>query len=549
MVDIETPDEWGAFPRLTDEQIALLARYGERRPVQAGDVLFREGENTSDLFVVLSGMVAVVEGHGTRHERTIRLHGPRRFLGEVNVLTGEASFVTAVVHQPGEVLAVPVASLRRIADEDPELANVILRAYLLRRSLLIGMGVGLRILGSRYSPDTRRLREFCARNRIPHRWIDLERDTASEALLQELGVSPEETPVVLWGGEQALRNPSTAELAALIGLRPGDTPGRVCDLLIVGAGPAGLAAAVYGASEGLDTVVAEAVATGGQAGTSPKIENYLGFPTGISGGELAERAVIQAEKFGAQLAVAAEATALEPTDGHYRVRFDDGTSITAEAVLIATGVHYRRLPVPRLEEFEGTSVYYAATEMEAHFCVGDPIVVVGGGNSAGQSSLFLTRHAARVRLVVRHADLGRDMSRYLVDQVTKNPNIEVLTETEVVELEGEKGALEAVVVENNRTHDRRRIEARALFSFIGASPHVGWLGDQVALDEKGYILTGNDAGAACGDPRSRRPLFLETSQPGVFAAGDVRSGSIKRVASAVGEGSMVVRLIHERRSG
>jgi thioredoxin reductase (NADPH) len=547
--DTESPsDEGGVAPRLSDKQIALLSRFGERRPTEAGEVLFQEGDIVTDLYVVLDGTVAVVEGHGTAQEQVIHIHGPREFLGELSVLTAEACFLTNVVREPGEVLVVPASALRRVADQDPVLGNLILGAYLQRRSVLIGLGSGLRIIGSRFSPDTKRLREFCARNRLPHRWIDLERDQAAETVLQELAVSPEETPVVMWGRDQVLRNPSNAELAARIGLHPtGD--GSVCDVIVVGAGPAGLAAAVYAASEGFETVACDAVATGGQAGTSPRIENYLGFPTGISGSELAERAVIQAEKFGAHINVSARAVALEPSDGHHTVHFDDGSAVTAQAVLIATGVHYRRLPVPRLEEFEGASVYYAATQMEAHQCLSDPIVVVGGGNSAGQASLFLARYAAKVHLVIRHGDLERDMSRYLVDQVIRHPGIEVVSDSEVVELVGEQGVLEAVVTEHRRSGERRRLDARALFSFIGAEPRVEWLGDQLALDERGYILTGNDAVDAGQGPPALRPLFLETSLPGVFAAGDVRSGSIKRVASAVGEGSMSVRLIHERLNG
>ena len=291
----------------------------------------------------------------------------------------------------------------------------------------------------------------------------------------------------------------------------------------------------------------DGVATGGQAGTSTRIENYLGFPAGIPGAELAERAVVQAEKFGARISVPARATGLRRLDGQYVVDCDDGTSVSAQAVLIATGVRYRRLAVPRLEEFEGTSVDYAATQLEAHLCTADPVAVVGGGNSAGQASLFLARHAAKVHLLVRHDDLGRDMSRYLVDQITRNPHIEVLLGTEVAELVGERGALEAVVAEARQTGERRRIDTRALFVFIGAEPHVEWLGGHVALDERGYISTGPDAAPACVGRHT--PLLLETSQPGVFAAGDVRSGSIKRVASAVGEGSMVVRLVHERLKG
>jgi thioredoxin reductase (NADPH) len=440
------------------------------------------------------------------------------------------------------VLAVPADRLRELATQDPALGDLILRAYLLRRETLIGLGAGFRIVGSRYSPDTRRLREFAARNRLPHRWIDLEKDKEAEALLRELGVAPEETPVVIWRGEQVLRNPSNAELARAIGL-PTPRPGRdVCDLVIVGAGPAGLAAAVYAASEGLATVTLDAVATGGQAGTSPRIENYPGFPSGISGFELTDRTVIQAEKFGAQISVPAEATALAQRDGHHVVSLANGQSVAGRSVLVATGARYRKLAVPRLGEFEGTSVHYAATHLEAQACRRDPVAVVGGGNSAGQAAVFLASHAARVSLLVRGGDLRADMSHYLADRVERCPGVEVLLHTEVRELIGEDGVLEALVVEDNLTGERRRLEARALFVFIGAEPHTGWLGDQLALDDRGFVLTGADA---VRDADGRRPMLLETSQPGVFAVGDVRSGSVKRVTSAVGEGAMAVRLVHE----
>ena len=543
----ETPDRYGAFPRLSDAQIETLARHGERQRVEPGEVLFREGDKRYDFFVVLDGKVMVVSGYGGE-ERMIAVHGPRRFLGELSLLTGQAAFFTAVVREPGEVLVVPVERLRALVTQDTVLGDIVLRAYLLRREMLIGLGAGFQIVGSRFSPDSRSLREFAARNRLPHRWIDLEEDEAAEALLNGLDVAPEETPVVIWRGNQVLRNPSNEELAQMIGLRARSVAEDVCDLLVVGAGPAGLAAAVYGASEGLGTVALDAVATGGQAGTSPRIENYLGFPSGISGAELADRAEIQAEKFGARISVPAEATALDERDGYYVVRFDDGSEATARTVLITTGARYRKLDVPRLEELEGTCVYYAATMMEAHLCRGDPVAVVGGGNSAGQATLFLAQHTTKVTLLIRHEDLGRDMSRYLADRIERSPKVEVLRTTEVRELVGDR-ALEALVVENNQTGERRRIEARELFVFIGAKPHTGWLGDKLALDDRGFVLTGRAARPAEngeGQDAGHEPYLLETSLPGVFAAGDVRSGSIKRVASAVGEGAMAIRLVHAR---
>jgi thioredoxin reductase (NADPH) len=535
----ETPDLDGAFPRLSEQQLLALEAHGERRRVRQGEVLYREGDERCDFYVVLEGQVAILEGYGGA-VRVVAVHGPRRFLGELGLLTGQAAFLTAVALEPGEVLVVPVERLRELVSQDAAFGDLVLRAYLIRRSMLIELGAGFRVVGSRYSPDTRRLREFAARNRLPHRWIDLEKDKEAERLLRQLGVAPEETPVVIWRGEQVLRNPSNAELARAIGLPAPKPGGTVCDLVIVGAGPAGLAAAVYAASEGLATVTFDAIATGGQAGTSPRIENYPGFPSGISGSELTERTVIQAEKFGADINVPAEATALEQRDGHHLVRLDDGQAVEGRTVVVATGARYRKLPVPRLEEFEGTSVHYAATHVEAQLCHGDPVAVVGGGNSAGQAAVFLMKHAARVSLLIRGGDLGRSMSRYLADRIERPPGIEVLRHTEVRELVGE-GALEAVVVEDNRTGSRRRLEARALFVFIGAEPHTGWLGDRLALDDRGFILTGADAVPDDG----RQPFLLETSLPGVFAAGDVRSGSIKRVTSAVGEGAMAIRLAHE----
>jgi thioredoxin reductase (NADPH) len=536
----ETPDRDGAFPRLSELQVAALARHGERRPTQAGEVLFHQGDRHYDFFVVLDGLVRIVDGEPDDGE-LIAVHGPRRFLGELSLLIGQAAFFTAVVAEPGEVLAVPVERLREIVAEDAALGDLILRAYLLRRELLVGLGAGLRIIGSRFDPETRRLREFAARNRLPHRFVDVEQDDAAEALLSRLGVAPQETPVVVWG-RKVLRNPANGELARAIGLSDDSPAGKLNDLVVVGAGPAGLAAAVYGASEGLETLTLEAVAPGGQAATSSRIENYLGFPSGISGADLAERAHLQAEKFGARLTVPGRALALEPHEGHNVIRLDDGSTVSARTVIIATGVRYRKLPVPRLEHFEGTSVYYAATQIEAMLCAGDPVVVVGGGNSAGQATLFLSRHVPVVRLLIRHGELARDMSRYLADRIERTPTVEVIPNTEVRELVGEQ-ALEEIVAEDLRTGERARLPCRALFVFIGADPHTSWLGDQVALDERGFILTGDRAAEAAGEDCD--PSLLETSRPGVYAAGDVRSGSIKRVASAVGEGAMAVRFVHE----
>jgi thioredoxin reductase (NADPH) len=542
----ETPDVNGAFPRLNEQQIETLAERGERRTTRAGEVLYAQGSQTDEFFVILSGTIAIVDRDGDE-ERIVRVHGPGRFLGELGVLEGQPAFTGAVVVEPGAVLAIPVSSLRELITSDPVLGDLILRAYLIRRSMLIGLGSGFRIVGSCYSLDTKRLLEFAARNRLPHRLIDLDKDEQAENLLRRLGIGVAETPVVVLGGTDVLRNPSNAELARRMGLRPESSGADVCDLLVVGAGPAGLAAAVYGASDGLTVLVKDSVAVGGQAGTTSRIENYLGFPAGISGAELAERSVIQADKFGAQISVPVEAIKLEAQAGHYVVGFDDGTEIVAHTVVIATGARYRKLALPRLKEFEGTSVFYAATLHEARACRTAPVAIVGGGNSAGQAAVFLAEAVPKVYLVVRGGDLNENMSRYLVDRVESHPRVEVLLHTEVRELVGRDG-LESIVVENNRTYERSVLDARSLFVFIGAIPCTAWLSGVVALNEDGFVLTGANTAAASADAwrqLEREPFVLETSCPGVFAAGDVRSGSIKRVASAVGEGAMAVRLVHE----
>jgi thioredoxin reductase (NADPH) len=424
---------------------------------------------------------------------------------------------------------------------------VILRAYLVRRTMLIEEGTGFRIIGSCYSPDTTRLREFASRNRLPHRWIDLERDKDAERLLRRFGIAPQDTPVVIWGDE-VLRNPPNSELARRVGLPVPDVIHDERDLVVVGAGPAGLAAAVYGSSDGLTTAAAEAIAAGGQAGTSSRIENYLGFPSGVSGAELAERAIIQADKFGADLMISAEARRLESDGGQHLVCLGDGSFAVGRAVVLATGARYRKLTVPGIEKFEGNGVFYAATFQEALMCGAGPVVIVGGGNSAGQAAVFLASRVSRVYLLIRGGDLGKDMSRYLVDQIERQPRITVYLHTEVREVHG-RHRLETIVAEDNQTGERRRIDTTALFVFIGATPNTAWLNGAVSLDDYGFIATGSAAlYSANGRPEpriNREPMMLETSRPGIFAAGDVRSGSVKRVASAVGEGSIAVRQVEQ----
>jgi thioredoxin reductase (NADPH) len=540
----ETPDRQGAFPRLDEGQVARFRADGVVRSVEPGEVLFRAGDAEYDFFVLESGVVVVVLGYGGEN-RVVGIHGRHRFLGELNLLTDAPSLVTAVVRDAGEVIQMKCTRMVEIASKDENLSNMMLRAFLERRSRLIDLGAGVKLVGSRFSTNTQRLREFLVRNRTPYHWVDLEDDPESDALLEALGVEPAETPVVVWG-RGILRNPSIAELAAKLGLGARGTPPPMCDLLIVGGGPAGLAAAVYGASEGLDTQALDAVAFGGQAGTSSRLENYLGFPAGISGGELANRFALQAKRFGARLVVPAKAVGLVREDRHYAIKLASGEVVNGRAVIVATGAQYRKLDVPELERYEGLSVYYAATRVEAQMCAGAPVVIVGGGNSAGQAAMFLCRHAARCRLLTRGDDLGTSMSRYLVDEIERNPRIEVLTNHEIVALEGDP-ELDAIVIADTASGERQELDAKALFVFIGASPHTGWLRGHLAMDEDYFLLTGVDVqGDDLAAHRHQRPFFLETSQPGLFAVGDVRSGSIKRVASAVGEGSMAVRMVHRR---
>ena len=540
-------DSDAAFPRLGEDVVAVLDAAGERRPLVAGEILFRAGDPASDFFVVLRGRVAVIDAFGSTAERLVGVHGELRFVGELNLVTGQPAFLTAVVEEAGEAIVLSRDELQAVVSANQLVGDVIVNAFIARRGLLIGRGSGLRLIGSHLSPDTRRLREFLTRNRIPHGFLDVETDAEADLLLRSLSIPLRETPLLL-GGPVALRNPTNTEVAEALNLKSATTSEELCDIVVVGAGPAGLGTAVYAASEGLNTVLVDSVALGGQASTSSRIENYLGFPAGISGSDLAERAAVQASRFGARSAVPETASALSFEDGHHVVELDGGERLRGRTVVVATGATYRRLGVANLAEFEGAGVYYAATQVEAQMCGGKPVVVVGGGNSAGQAAVFLAQHVSKVDLVVRGGDLAAGMSRYLVDQVEESPRIELHLHAEVRTLLGD-GALEALTVEDTSAGTTQTMAVAAAFLLIGADPCTGWLGDAVVTDDDGFVVTGDELQLShldpAGDGRQRAPFPLETSRPGVFAVGDVRSGSIKRVASAVGEGAMAVMLLHQ----
>jgi len=538
-------DDAVAFPTLDDSELAVLEALGSRRSVAVGEYLYREGDTTYDFYVILSGAAEIVV-RSDGEERIITRHGPGQFLGELNLLSGQRVYLSARVVEPGEVIVVPRAALHHLIATAPTLGDTILVAFLARRSaLLSGASAAIRVVGSRFSPESLRVREFLARNGIPHEWLDPDRDAAVERLLREFAVTPGELPVVIVSGS-VLRRPTPGGLAEYLGLTITSLPERCFDLVVVGAGPAGLAAAVYGASEGLQTLVVEMAAVGGQAGTSSRIENYLGFPTGISGGDLTQRAVVQAEKFGAHLTSPCTASSLREEAGHLVVRLSDGTDVAGRAVIVASGARYRRLDASRLADFEGNGVYYAATEMEARLCAGSPVVVAGGGNSAGQAALFLAAAGSPVTVVIRGHDLDASMSRYLVDRIEADARIEVRTNSKITGLDGDRTLTSVRVT----TADGDTVfPCVALFSFIGADPAADWLSGCAALDARGFVLTDRSLGEEHLDGRwealGRRPLPFETSYPGLFAVGDVRAGSTKRVAAAVGEGSAAVRSVHE----
>jgi thioredoxin reductase (NADPH) len=540
-------DQDVAFPTLSPKDLAALTSRGHPREVGAGDVLFAEGDREFSFFVILEGSIEIVDSSRDT-PRTVTVHRAGQFTGDVDVLSGRTVLVTGRASEDGRVLQLSRAELRRAVDELPELGETILKAFLMRRTLLLGAGFeGVKIIGSRFSPDAHRLRDFATRNAVPFTWLDLDTDEQADALLRQLGVPPSATPIVMGRQGRWYRNPSLADFARCAGLTPTLEDDHVYDLVVVGAGPAGLAASVYAASEGLDVLTTDALAAGGQAGTSSRIENYLGFPTGISGAELTRNALIQAQRFGARITVPCEVRSLGIDGGERIVTLADGTRLRTRCVLVATGVEYRKLDVPRFADFDGAGIYYAATDMEARLCRGEEIVVVGAGNSAGQAIVYLARHAHRIHVVVRGRDLGASMSRYLVDRVQGLENVTIHCGAVVTGLEGD-GHLGAVQVDIGGKQ-RHTFETTSLFLFIGADANTTWLRGCVELDRRGFVLTGVGLPPGTADvdrwrSTGRAPFLLETSLPGVFAAGDVRSGSVKRVASAVGEGSMAVSFVH-----
>jgi len=534
--------------RLTNEQIELLRHEGEVRPTVAGEVLFREGDRGYDFIVILAGRVAVVD-HQAGTERELATGGPGEFVAELNLLTGERLFTTAVVTEPGAVLVVPVAGLLRVIGQDQGLGQWIIRTLFARRQWLAQVQAGLRIVGSRSAPQTRRLLEFAVRNRLPHVWLDPDTDPAADAVLAQHNVPASQTPVVVMRGGELLRQPSNAELARAAGLGTAPVPGLTYDVAIIGAGPAGLAAAVYGASEGLSTALVDTLAVGGQIGTTSRIENYLGFPVGISGEEFAEQAYIQVLRFGASIVLPATATRLSGDSTARVIHLDTGDCLTARSVIIATGVTYRTIDATGLDRFSGLGVFYSPVGVDDAIHRRDPVAIVGGGNSAGQAAIWLAGRGHPVTLIIRGADLADSMSRYLIDRIAGQADIEVRYHSVVRDLDGAQW-LERIDVEDTTTKTRQTLPAAALLVLVGAEPHTQWLAGSVRLDDGGYVITGPGLGPDTRHQspwtgRAHDPYLLETSAPGVFAAGDVRSGSVKRAAAAVGEDSIAVRFVSE----
>ena len=536
------------YPQLNQHQLEILAAYGERRRYAAGALLYEEGQRHIAMYVVLAGTIDVTRRTTTGVE-LLGTHGRGVFTGEVSQLAGRAAVATVRARDDCEVLVIEESALRRLVVADAEISELIMRAFILRRVALTEDGIGgATVIGSRQSSDTLRLRQFLTRNAHPHTYVDVDRDQVSAALLERFGVSSADLPVVISGTGQVLRTPSNRVLADHLGLGPERLDGRDYDVVVIGAGPAGLAAAVYAASEGLQVLVLDAKAPGGQAGTSSRIENYFGFPTGISGQALAGRGFVQAEKFGAEVAIPREVLRLICPQGEgTTIEIDGDERVKACAIVIATGARYRKLALDTLERFEGRGVYYAASFMEAQFCAGQDVVVVGGGNSAGQATVFLAGYARHVHILVRSSGLAASMSSYLIRRIEAAENITLHTDTEVIELAG-GDALERV---RWRHHPTQSVDDRAiphLFLFCGADPNAAWIEGCIALDAAGFVKTGSAITSeelqTAGWPLTRPPHALETSRPGVFAVGDVRSGSVKRVAAAVGEGATAVQQLH-----
>jgi thioredoxin reductase (NADPH) len=534
-----------AFPHLSDEQIDRIRPAGHVRKVQPGDILFSPGDTNVSFYVLLSGAMEIVQPD-LNGERTVTGHGPKQFTGEMTMITGQRCLVLGRVSEAGEFLELTGEAVRTLVARDAELSEVLMRAFILRRIALFNAGYGNVILmGSRHSSQTLQLREFLSRNAYPHTYVDLDTDRDSQMLLDRFDVKPAEVPVVICNIRGVLRNPSIQDLAGCLGLNANIDAEGLRDVIIVGAGPAGLAAAVYAASEGLNALVIETNSPGGQAGSSSKIENYLGFPTGISGQELAARATTQAQKFGADMMIARSVVRLNCDQRPYEVLLDRGERLRTRSIVIATGAQYNKPNLSNLADYEGKGIYYGATYIESQLCGGEEVVVVGGANSAGQAAAFLSQTASKVHMLVRSGGLSDTMSRYLIQRLTENPKIELHWNTEITALEGD-GSLERVTWQDKKTGTTGTCEIHHVFVMAGASPRTEWLRGCLELDDKGFILTGRDLESA-GHPHwplERGPLMLETSLPGVFAVGDVRAGNVKRVASAVGEGAISISLVH-----
>jgi thioredoxin reductase (NADPH) len=535
------------FPKLTPAQIRRIVAHGHMRAILRDEVLVEQGDGDVPFFVVISGEIEVVRQAGSV-ETIVTVYDAGQFTGEVNTLSGRRTLFRWRVTKSGEVIELDRQHMLALVQTDAELGEILMRAFVLRRLELVAAGMGdVVLIGSMHSAGTLRIKEFLVRNGYPYSYIDLERDLDVENLLDSFHITASEIPVMICRGEIVLRNPRNLEIASCLGFNDAIDQTKVRDLVIIGAGPSGLAAAVYGASEGLDVLVLETSTPGGQAGSSSRIENYLGFPFGISGQDLTGRAYLQAQKFGAEILIA-KCTRLVCEYKPYVVEVENGARIPARTIMIATGAEYRRPPLKNLSRFEGLGIYYATTLVDAQSCDGGEAIVVGGGNSAGQAAVFLAERAKRVHMLIRSDSLAKSMSRYLIHQIEETPTIVLRPNTEIVTLEGGKN-LESVRWQNNQTGQAEEHKIGHVFVMTGAAPNTGWLDGCIALDTKGFIKTGADLlpenlNAAVW-PLARQPYLLETSLPGVFAVGDVRGGSIKRVASAVGEGSIAISFVHQ----